>query len=248
MGIMRETIPNMHNFHIGEPGFERPTGRKHRLLQRLAKLMKLDVEIVPLPDPLSQMTTREQRINLWHLAEQVLAYGVPGDFVDLGCFNGLTSSLLAQILAQRAPERRLHVYDSFEHRLGTMRDTRQALHEHFEARRLPEPVVHAGRFESTLPGELPAVIAFAQIDMGVGGLPEYHAALIESCLGHVWPRLAPGAVCVIQDYHHPENHVAPTDYYPFIKPTVDRFLTAHGARATAMLCGKYSHSFVRKSR
>jgi len=238
----------MHNFSIHDAVFERPIGRKHRLLAQLARWLKLEVELVPLPDPLTQMTTPEQRINLWHLAEQVLAYGVPGDFIDLGCFDGRTSTVLAGVLAQHDAARRLHVYDSFEHRLGLMRDTRQGLREHFEARQLPAPVVHAGRFETTLPGELPEVIAFAQIDCGVGGIPEYHAALIASCLRHIWPRLAPGAVCVIQDYHHPENPAAPTDYYPYIKPTVDRFLAGHGAQAAALLSGKYSHGFVRKPR
>ncbi len=236
----------MHNFQICDPVFDRPVGRKHRVLAALARLLGIKAELVPAHDPTTQMITPEQRINLWHLVEQVLAYRVPGDFVDLGCFDGRTSAFVAGILARHDPQRRLHLYDSFEHNLGLFCDTRQALLANFQARQLPDPIIHAGRFEVTLPGELPPVIAFAQIDCGVGGPPEFHAALIKRCLEHVWPRLAPGAVCVVQDYHDPASGSKAVDYYPFIKATVDEFLTPHGVSAVALFSGQYSHGFFRK--
>jgi O-methyltransferase len=236
----------MHNLEIVDPMFARPVGRKHRVLAYLADYFKVNAELIPLPEPTTQMTTPEQRINLWHLAEQVLGYGVPGDFVDLGCFHGHTSVFLAGVLARSPAGRSYHCYDSFEHPLGLRGDPQRALLERFQARNLPPPFLHVGRFETTLPAELPATIAFAQIDCGVGGAPEPHAALIEFCLGHVWPRLSPGGICVFQDYHDPAGAHLGTDYYPYIKPTVDRFLATHGCEATALYSGKYSHAFARK--
>ncbi len=236
----------MHNFQICDPVFERPVGRKHRALAGLARLLGVQAELVPLPDQTTQMSTAEQRINLWHLAEQVLAYGVPGDFVDLGCFDGRTSAFIASILAGHDPARAFHVYDSFEHNLGLFTNTREALLAHFQTRALPVPVIHTGRFETTLPAELPPAIAFAQIDCGIGAPPEFHAALITRCLGHVWPRLSPGAVCVVQDYHDPTSGSASENFYPFLKATVDAFLAPHGVGAVALYSGKYSHGFFRK--
>ncbi len=236
----------MHNFYLCSAVPARPIGRKYRVLAHLPSLFKVPAEFVPLPDPLTQMTTPEQRINLWHLVEQVLAYRVPGGFVDLGCFDGQTSALIAGILARLEPSRPFHLYDSFENPLGHRGDVRAALLARFQAQGLPAPLLHVGRFESTLPGELPATIAFAQLDCGVGGPPDLHAELIEFCLGHVWPRLSPGAVCVVQDYFDPENPQASHNYYPHVKPTVDRFLARHGVEATALVSGKYSHGFFRK--
>ena len=236
----------MHNFQICDPIFERPVGRKHRALARLARWLGIRAELVPLPDETTQMCTAEQRINLWHLAEQALAHRVPGDFVDIGCFDGRTSAFIASILAEHDPARAFHVYDSFEHNLGLSTNTREALLRHFESRRLPLPVIHAGRFESTLPSELPAPIAFAQLDCGIGAPPEFHASLITRCLGHIWPRLSPGAICVVQDYHDPASGSTSENFYPFLKSTVDDFLAPHGVRAVALFSGKYSHGFFRK--
>jgi O-methyltransferase len=41
-----------------------------------------------IPSTSGVMTNIEQRINMYHLVSQVLAYGVEGDFVELGCNAG----------------------------------------------------------------------------------------------------------------------------------------------------------------
>lgn len=238
----------MHNFQICDPAFERPVDGKHRAVASLARFLGVKADLIPLPDPQTQMCTPEQRINLWHLVEQALAYGVPGDFVDLGCFDGRTSAFVASILARHDATRRFHVYDSFEHPLGLTSDPRTALLENFATRQLPPPIIHAGRFETTLRKELPPAIAFAQLDTGIGALPEFHAALIQFCLTQLWPKLSPGAICVVQDYHDPASGAAAENYYPFIKTTVDEFLAPHGVKAVALYSGRYSHGFFRKPR
>lgn len=209
-------------------------------------MLHVRAELIPDPDPTQQMSTIEQRMNLWHLATQVLAYDVPGEFVDVGCFNGLTSAVLATVLAAQAPDRALHLYDSFEHRLGLAEDTKTVLQRHFETNGLPPPKLHEGRFEETLPRDLPECVAFAQLDCGVGASQDVHGPLLRHCLEALWARLAPGAICVVQDYYDPARGADVPDYYPFIKGLVDDFLRPHGVCATALFSGKYSHGFFRK--
>lgn len=236
----------MHNFYICDRGFDLPMTWRQRIAARLLNKLRFRARILPDPDPTRQMITPEQRINLWHLAEQVLAYGVPGDFVDVGCFDGRTSAILAALLAQNSSRRTLHLFDSFEHKLGLDTDIKQSLLAHFSKLQFPLPMLHEGRFEATLPRELPDSIAFAQIDCGVGAPSDYHSALLHRCLELVWARLSPGAVCVVQDYHDPASASVAHDYYPFIKGLVDDFLAPHGVQATALFSGLYSHGYFRK--
>jgi O-methyltransferase len=60
------------------------------------------------------MTNIEQRMNMYHLVSQVLAYGVEGDFVELGCNTGASSVLITKLLAEHNSNKKLAVYDSFE--------------------------------------------------------------------------------------------------------------------------------------
>lgn len=231
----------MNSFGVREPRFERSLGRKLSLVNRVLRALKWGGEVVPSPDPTQQMSTLEQRLNLWHLAEQPIGYGVPGDYVDLGCYDGQQTTLIARAIDGR---RTLHAYDSFETSFGLYRDILEVFQEHFTVLGLPSPVVHKGRFEQTIPAELPDVIAFAQIDCGVGGDPEWHGAILKRCLSGVWERLSKGGIVVIQDYHDPASKSV--NHYPFIKPLVDEFLAPHGVRATALESGAFSHAFVRK--
>lgn len=238
----------MHNFYICSPIFEKRLNFRQRVAAKLVNKLRVGAYLLPDLDPTTQMSTSEQRINLWHLAEQVLAYEVPGDFVDVGCFDGKTSSLLARILQETQAGRTLHLYDSFEHRLGTATDPKTALQTFFTEQGLPAPCLHEGRFENTLPSQLPDTIAFAQVDCGIGGDPEEHTKVIQHCLEHLWPRLSPGAICVVQDYHDPASGSGSINYYPYLRAVVDSFLTPRGVRAYALYSGKYSHGFFRKPR
>jgi O-methyltransferase len=231
----------MDSFGVREPHFERPLGRKLRLVNRLLRALKWGGEVVPTPDPTQQMSTLEQRINLWHLAEQPIGYGVAGEYVDVGCYDGQQSTLIARAIDGRRP---LHVFDSFETSFGLYRDVLEVLRENFGLFGLPVPVVHKGRFEQTIPDELPPVIAFAQIDCGVGGDSDLHRAILFHCLSSVWERLSKGGIIVIQDYH--DGGSKSVNHYPYIKPLVDEFLAPRGARATALESGAFSHAFVRK--
>ncbi|MFF0624607.1 TylF/MycF/NovP-related O-methyltransferase [Streptomyces sp. NPDC004296] len=58
---------------------------------------------------------------------------------------------------------------------------------------LPQPVVHEGWFDRTLPGDLPERIAFGYLDAD-----RYASTL--TCLRACVPRLPAGAVLVLDDY------------------------------------------------
>jgi O-methyltransferase len=46
------------------------------------------------------MTSVEQRMNMFHLMDQVLGYGVPGDVVELGCFQGESGVLFQRVMME----------------------------------------------------------------------------------------------------------------------------------------------------
>ena len=51
-----------------------------------------------IPSNSGVMTNVEQRMNMYHLVSQVLAYGIDGDFVELGCNSGQSSVLITKIM------------------------------------------------------------------------------------------------------------------------------------------------------
>jgi hypothetical protein len=90
-----------------------------------------------------RMTNVEQRINMYHLVSQVLAYDVDGDFVELGCNSGQSSVLITKIMRFYNSDKKLFVYDSFEglpplspidgsaYYRGQLKTTEDALHYNF---------------------------------------------------------------------------------------------------------------------
>ncbi len=72
------------------------------------------------PPPGSGVSTNvEQRMNMYHLVSQTLAYKVEGDLVEVGCNEGQSSVLIAKVMRSFNSDKKLHVYDSFE---GLSRD------------------------------------------------------------------------------------------------------------------------------
>jgi O-methyltransferase len=53
-------------------------------------------------------------MNMFRLVDQVLAYGVDGDLVELGCNSVKSSVLISKIMRHYNYEKKLYVYDSFE--------------------------------------------------------------------------------------------------------------------------------------
>jgi hypothetical protein len=52
-------------------------------------------------------------VNIYWGLSSVLAAGVDGAVAEIGCYEGRTSVLLRMVIDHYAPERQLHVFDSF---------------------------------------------------------------------------------------------------------------------------------------
>jgi len=198
-----------------------------------------------------QLTDFERLVNVYHLAAQVLAYRVPGSFVELGCNAGLTSVMLQRLIGADDPSRELHVYDSFAGlpepgpldrylSRGDCASTRAELEANFRRWEQPCPVVHPGWLEQTLPECLPPSIAFAYIDV------DFHDAT-QCALDHVYPRMSEGGIICVDDYcDHARNERA-WPGLPGVRIAVDEFFNGKPERNVVLAGqGDLAFCFIRK--
>ena len=193
------------------------------------------------------MCSPEQRNNLYLLADQTVAFDIPGDFVELGCYEGQTTRVIASVIEHHQVDRTLHVYDNFQYDASGDGDVRARLELNFRKSGLRNWLIHDGDFEVTLPEKLPPTIAFAHIDCGVGDLPEFHCKSMMRCLNEVYPRMGPGSIGVLMDYHDPDRTVSGWDCNPGVKMACDHFFKTKPECMQILYGGKFSHAFFRKA-
>jgi O-methyltransferase len=204
------------------------------------------------PQHTGLMTNCEQRMNMYHLLSQVLAYGVPGEVVEVGCNEGQSSVLMRKVMDHYASARTLHVYDSFEGLpearpkdgripfvAQDLKVPKANLIANFKYYGLRLPEIHEGWFNLTLPSGLPEQICFAHLD---GDLDES----ILTSLEYVYPRLAKGAVCLVDDYADPAIHSGWNEL-PGVKQACDEYLADKPESVSLLYAGDYSHGFFRKA-
>lgn len=244
----------MDNFFINSwfdwepPKVSRRVEIANRMLERLGLWTRLQP-----PRQTSGMTNIEQRMNLYHLVSQVLAYRVPGDLVELGCNKGESSVLIRKIIDDYDPARHFHVYDSFEglpaptgpdgatpFYEGQMKTGCDALLANFKRYSLRPPEIHQGWFQDTLPAELPERIAFAYLD---GDLYES----IKLSLECVYPRLSSGAICLIDDYADTSIYPEAWDLLPGVKRACDEFFSDKPEKMSFIYSALMSHGYFRKA-
>ena len=154
-----------------------------------------------------QVDRTELRVILREL-QKVLAAGAPGDVVELGCYVGTTSLFLQRLLTDTG--KTLHVYDSFaglppkaqqdvspageQFKQGELTASKAQLIKYFKQAGLPLPVIHKAWFEQLTRADTPDVICFAFSD------GDFYTSILAS-LKVVWPKLAPGAIVIVDDYH-----------------------------------------------
>lgn len=197
------------------------------------------------------MTTREKRLNIYHLASQVIAYDVAGDFVELGTHAGGTAALLTRVISEAYSERRLHVYDSFAglpapasedrgtwFQRGEMSASVDDLRQLFDELGIPRPEIHRGWFQDVLPQQLPEAIAFAHLD------GDFYES-IKWSLQAVWPRLSTGGIVLIDDYCDGSADVT-CDPLPGVRQACDEFFDPLGLKVIGLFGGGGLHGFVRK--
>ena len=244
----------MDNFFIAQWFDWKPpkVSRRVALINRILKKLGCWTSLQPQRE-VGHMTNVEQRMNLYHLASQVLAFGVPGDLVEVGCNKGQSSALIQKIVDHYDPSRRLHVYDSFEglpplhardgvtpYAQGQLKTTRESLVENFQRHGLRLPEIHQGWFEDTLPNGLPERISFAYLD---GDLYDS----VRLSLVYVYPRLSRGAICLIDDYADPSIYPEAWNLLPGVKQACDEYLADKPEKISFIYSAGMSHGYFRKS-
>lgn len=178
----------------------------------------------------SQIDEAELAVLL-HELRTVLVSGVEGDVVELGCYKGETSVEMYKIIQATTPDKRLWLYDSFEGLPDKGPQDNSAAGDQFKAGELPATkkevvrrMAQAGArdvrvkkawFSELLPADLPDKIAFAFLD------GDFYGSIMDS-LKLVWPKLASGAVVVVDDYRN--------EALPGAAKAVDEWLRMYPAR------------------
>lgn len=147
---------------------------------------------------------------------------VEGDFVELGCYKGDTSLLLAEVLrdfntklVEKPVEnsvKKLWIYDSFEglpeksvadestlgqdFKDGELLVTKREVKERFLRAGLPVPVIKKAWFKDLDEADLPDKIAFAFLDGDFYESIKDSLKLIEGEIMH-------GGVILVHDYYNP---------------------------------------------
>jgi O-methyltransferase len=130
--------------------------------------------------------------------------------------------------------------DGIAYHQGQLKPTEDVLRYNFKKDNLPLPEIHRGWFKDTLPNGLPDKICFAYLD---GDL--YESILVS--LEHVYPKLAKGAVCLIDDYNDPSINTLGWNKLPGVKKACDEYLSNKPEKVTLLYAGEYPHGFFRKA-
>lgn len=235
-----------NNYFIAEDHFDWARGgsSKMRVLSRMFKVLGLGMYLRARGST-GQMTNLEQRINLYHLVNRAAANnGVPGDVIELGSYTGDTAVLMQWCMQAEGQERTLHVYDSFEKSWGE-EDPLVKLKQSFE-QHCPEAVIHKGRFEQTVPSELPDQICFAHIDCAYGGPADELADTVYFLLQHIYPRMPAGAICVLMDYQPEGQEYDTQNINQGAQVGADRFLQDKPEKPISLFAELYCHAYFVK--
>lgn len=154
----------------------------------------------------NDQVNESETAKIVELAKESL--GVEGDFVELGCYKGDTSLLLADIL--RGSEKKLWLYDSFEglpekgeadvsvagenFKGGELLVTKREVKERFLRAGLPVPIIKKAWFKDLGEADLPREIAFAFLD------GDFYESIKDS-LKLVEQKMMKGGAIVVHDYN-----------------------------------------------
>jgi O-methyltransferase len=158
---------------------------------------------------------------------------------------------MQKTLDQFNSQKRIHVYDSFEglpekskkdgntiFYRGSCKTQKVRLVNNFKRHKVKLPEIHTGWFADVLPKKLPNEISFAHLD------GDFYSSILES-LTYVYPRLAKGAVAVIDDYCDPKIHNV-NNILPGVKRACDEFFKEKKEKVNVMIAGSESHGYFRK--
>lgn len=157
----------------------------------------------------NDQVSREETLEIISLAQECLR--VEGDFVEMGCYKGDTSLLLAEVV-EKSVEKRLWIYDSFEglpeksiedesvlgenFKGGELYVTKREVKERFLRAGLKVPVIQKGWFSELTFEDLPDKIAFSFLD------GDFYESIRDS-LRLVVPKMVDGGIIIIHDFRNP---------------------------------------------
>lgn len=188
------------------------------------------------------MTGRDKLFGLISAARYVVRYDIPGDIVECGVWRGGSMQAAALALIEAGDiSRELHLFDTFSGMsepgekdvrfdgrtaeelmskadksasiwaIAGLDDVKQGMSEvAYPSERIH---YHQGRVETTVPHEAPDVISILRLDTDW-----YESTKHE--LDHLYDRLSPGGVLIIDDYA----------YYQGSRIATDEFIEATGAK------------------
>src|SRR5688572_12558185 len=103
----------MDNFFIDTAPFsQKKKSAIADFVNKRLKYFKLQYRLQRLPNPFTEMNTIEVRMNYFHLLDSVIANGIDGDVVELGCFTGQCAMLFQKIIEIHKSKKQLHLYDN----------------------------------------------------------------------------------------------------------------------------------------
>ncbi|QNP41534.1 TylF/MycF/NovP-related O-methyltransferase [Lysobacter solisilvae (ex Woo and Kim 2020)] len=236
----------------------RPPGRRHRIANELLARLGTRMRVSDPPYRWGYGNV-ESHMNVFHLASQTCAYGVPGDLVELGCATGESSVVIQSVLsAGGARDKRFHVYDSFSglpepadadasdgiYHKGDMVAPLERFEETFvRAGLAARPTIHVGWFDETVPAQLPDRISFAMIDCDL-----YSSTKL--VLPHIYARMSPGAIAMFGVYYDPEVYaregIRSTYASPGVKRATDEFFADKPEQVSVLYANEYSNGYFRK--
>ncbi len=156
-----------------------------------------------------QVSEKETK-RILELAEEALK--ISGDYVEMGCYKGDTSLLLAELLVEKSVEKdvkKLWIYDSFDglpekreedesalgvlFKKGELFVTKREVKERFLRAGLPVPIIKKAWFSDLKDEDLPSLIAFAFLD------GDFYESIKDS-LKLIVPRMNKDGIIVVHDY------------------------------------------------
>jgi O-methyltransferase len=158
------------------------------------------------------MMNIEQEMNIFHLLSRTILLKIPGEIVEFGCHNGLTTAIMQKTLDGLNSKKRIYVYDSFEGlpeiskkdkspvcKKGDLITNENNLIQNFSKLKLKVPKVNKYWFKDIPENKLPKNICFAHLD------GDLYSSVKES-LEKIYPHLSKGAIAVIDDYYDLKKH------------------------------------------
>ena len=183
------------------------------------------------------MTSPERIFGLASATRWLVDSGLSGAVVECGVWRGGSMMAVAKTLLDAgAPDRDLYLFDTFagmtaptEHdvdlrgksaaaRFADLADGEQSsawcragtddVRSNLALTGYPERLIHLvpGMVEETIPDAAPDTIALLRLDT------DWYASTRHE-LVHLWPRLVPGGVCIIDDYGHWQGSRQAVDEY-----------------------------------